>query len=221
MILRIQARSPNDDPALFRFTFGGSYVAIAAEVTNERPVVDDSFEKAKTGVQVNSVGTIVEAQPKRTKPLKPVAERKTEMGVKKELPPISNSTVPSLVPVERATDKSKNEIVAVEESNQKGDVTVVEDIKEIPAKPIARPKRASSGKTSEKIRKPPEVVVAPDPDPLARIQLVIQLKDGRTVERPMSEILTFGVDKGIYTVITKGGKITKYSIFEVAKVTIQ
>jgi hypothetical protein len=46
-------------------------------------------------------------------------------------------------------------------------------------------------------------------------------KDGTTIERPMSEVLRFTVDKGVLTVISKDGRIGRYSILDVAKVTIQ
>jgi len=50
---------------------------------------------------------------------------------------------------------------------------------------------------------------------------VIEMKDGKVVWRPMNEVLKFSVDKGVLTVIAKDGTITRYSIFDVAKVTIQ
>ena len=61
----------------------------------------------------------------------------------------------------------------------------------------------------------------PGQDPLQNINLVILFKDGRTIQRPMSEVFRFSVDKGILTVISKDGTIGRYSILEVAKVTIE
>ncbi len=37
----------------------------------------------------------------------------------------------------------------------------------------------------------------------------------------MSEVLRVGVDKGVLTLITKDGKIARYSILDVAKMTIE
>jgi hypothetical protein len=50
---------------------------------------------------------------------------------------------------------------------------------------------------------------------------VILFKDGSKIERPMNEVLRFSVDRGILTVVSKDGTTAKYSIFEVASVTIQ
>jgi hypothetical protein len=51
--------------------------------------------------------------------------------------------------------------------------------------------------------------------------LVVVLKDGAKIEKPMSEILRVGVDKGVLTVIAKDGTISRYSILDVAKMTIE
>jgi hypothetical protein len=59
------------------------------------------------------------------------------------------------------------------------------------------------------------------PDPLASIRLVVLLKNGETIEKPMSEVQKFSVDKGILTVIAKDGSTARYSILDVAKVTIE
>ena len=56
---------------------------------------------------------------------------------------------------------------------------------------------------------------------LANINLIIQFRDGSKIQRPMSEILKVGVDKGILTVISKDGTIGRYSILDVEKMTIQ
>ena len=59
------------------------------------------------------------------------------------------------------------------------------------------------------------------PDPLADIRLIIQLKDGGVIERRLSEIVKFSVDNGVLTVVAKDGKIVRYSMLLVAKVTIE
>ena len=60
-----------------------------------------------------------------------------------------------------------------------------------------------------------------EPGLLENIRLVVLLKDGGRIERPMSEVVKFGVEKGILTIINKNGSISRYSILDVEKVTIQ
>jgi hypothetical protein len=78
------------------------------------------------------------------------------------------------------------------------------------------PARARRGRTTQPAT--PETKV---PDPLEKVNLVILFKDGKTIQRPMSEVLRFTVDKGVLTVIAKDGSIGRYSILDVAKVTIE
>ena len=75
-------------------------------------------------------------------------------------------------------------------------------------------------KTSPKT-KISEALAEPKLDPLANIRLIVRLKTGEVIERSMSEVQKFSVDKGILVVIGKDGKINRYSILDVAKVTIE
>jgi hypothetical protein len=61
----------------------------------------------------------------------------------------------------------------------------------------------------------------PKVSPLANVNLVILFKDGRKVERPMTQVERFTVDQTTLTVISTNGRIAKFSILEVASVTIQ
>jgi len=53
------------------------------------------------------------------------------------------------------------------------------------------------------------------------VNLVILFKDGSKIERPMTEVLRFTVDRGVLTVISRDGTVGRYSILDVAKVTIE
>jgi hypothetical protein len=59
------------------------------------------------------------------------------------------------------------------------------------------------------------------PAALENIRLIVLFKDGTRIERPMSEVLRVGVDKGVLTVISKDGAIGRYSILDVEKMTIE
>jgi hypothetical protein len=56
---------------------------------------------------------------------------------------------------------------------------------------------------------------------LANVKLVILFKDGTKVERPMTEVFRFTADQTTLTVTLKNGREAKFSILEVASVTIQ
>lgn len=58
-------------------------------------------------------------------------------------------------------------------------------------------------------------------DPMASIRLVIRFKNGGVIERPMSEVSRFTVERAVLTVINKNGSVGRYQMLEVAGVTIE
>lgn len=79
---------------------------------------------------------------------------------------------------------------------------------------------SSRSRASERTR-PAKAKEEPEPDPLASINLVVQFKSGEVLEKRMSEVFKFSIDKGILVVILKDGSVTRYPIIEVAKLTIE
>jgi hypothetical protein len=217
LVLRVEGRSPNDDPAEFRIKFGGSFIAITGQKTEDAPTVARTQSINESGIRVNSVGTIVEVVPK-PKPPKAVAVKEEE-PVAAAVEPESDKTEPDEKPsAEKETPPTKKVVVT-------SDVATVFSKKPKAVKPKAPPRTAA--KPPVKTRKttaPPKAEKIPEepkPDPLASIFLVVELKNGDILERPMSEVARFSVDKGVLTVVGKDGKTTRYSILDVSKVTIQ
>ncbi|HRH43714.1 MAG TPA: hypothetical protein PKY82_18935 [Pyrinomonadaceae bacterium] len=56
---------------------------------------------------------------------------------------------------------------------------------------------------------------------LENIKLVVLFKDGATIERPLNEVLRFGVDKGVLTIVSKDGSIGRYSILDITKISVE
>ena len=200
LLLRIQGRTPNDDAASFQIKFGGSFVALKGKAAMEldAPTVDSDV----TGkVRVNSVGTIIET-PEIEKPVakneEAVATRSTEL----EMVPVT----PKVKPKKPAKIKP-----------EKVEVAVTEPAKE------KKPEVESTETKPQTGRKKPEPKKKGEsqPDPLANVRLVVIFKNGDRLERPLTEVLKFSVDKGILTVIAKDGTIRRYSMVDVAKVTIE
>lgn len=235
MILRIEGRTPGDDAATFQIKFAGSFVALQPRKEVAPPTVAVTEAVDDSPVSVNTVGTIV---PKPPRAKKVVAKRTTS-----KKPPVNDS------PAEPSPEK--NPAPPTEETGKSEDTTapkpvvVVEDFPGVseeaarvrkPVDTAAKPKNArttrtrttrtttSKAKTKPKAENKPKAETAteePAVDPLASIRLVVELKDGTTIEKPMNTVLRFGVDKGVLTVIGKDGSIVRYPVLEVAKVTMQ
>lgn len=258
LILRIEGRSPNDDPATFKLKFAGSFVA-AVDTGEQQPDLPEVKVENDSGVRVNSVGTIIAVTPKPKRTPKPVgtaaakpvkttepekrsdedvSEKKDEVVEKKDS---GSDTASEKVKTEPRSEPKRVEVV-VSENIPEGKTDVP-----APKQPLStrtgsrrRPvtKKVATGTVTEtpgatEGSKPPTTsataartrrirpATPKEPNPLENIHLVIVFKDGRTIEKPMSEVLRFSVDNGILTVISKNGTIGRYPIGEVLKTTIE
>ena len=222
LLLRVEGRPPGDDPATFRIKFAGSFVALKPTKAPELVKPVSTSKKDETGVHVNSVGTIIDVKPKQA----PVKNVETDKAKSAETPP---------------KDVKANEAKAKESSanTAKKPVVVVSDLpiptaktepirkpvepapKTVATRPVKPKNTDTSAKPNKKPVEPPAKTEEKKPDPLADIRLIIQLKDGGVIERRLSEIVKFSVDNGVLTVVAKDGKIVRYSMLLVAKVTIE
>jgi len=163
---------------------------------------------------------------------------------------VDEKKVSTEVPDETKADEKKvtPEIPDEKKADEKLEVVVTDPLpKAEAAKPTSTAKRTTPrnrtarGSTPKKVETPIESPAtveksAGDPvetrvektsnseskaDPLANVQLVILFKDGRKIERPLTEVFKFSVDRGVLTVTAKDGRTGKYQMVDVAKVTIQ
>lgn len=247
LLLRIEGKTPTDDPATYRIKFAGSFRPLAASSVAE---VSDPVVKSRTNdseIKVNSVGTIIEVKPKPTptpravlpKPEKvpgrvPVAGRDDDRAPSAEMPKPD-------VTVDSTVAKNEKPVVVVtepdfpnpDEPEPKPEPKPETDR---PGKPARKPKTTAPAKkpvekkSAEKVdkepsEKPKSDANSPpkplDPAELADIKLVILFKDGKKIERQMSEVIRFGVDRGVLTVVARDGDIARYSMLDVEKITIE
>jgi hypothetical protein len=268
LILRVEGRTPNDDPATFRIKFAGSFQALGENEQPDAPDEPKVASRSDSDVRVNSVGTIIQVKPKST-PRETVAETKqikksvADETKAEESKKVNSEDVVQQISVETNTEKSviaetnvkdKNERnIEVSEAGNKIEVSVtenaspqiekqsenieranpaVEEVKEPniskteTIKPEGTAKTTGTTKNSRGLkrdaaRKARDAKTAELNVALENIRLVVVLKDGAKIEKPMSEILRVGVDKGVLTVIAKDGTISRYSILDVAKMTIE
>jgi hypothetical protein len=241
LLLRVQGRSPGDDDAIVRLKFAGSFVASKLDDT-DIPAVPKVESRADSNVRVNSVGTILEVIPKATPT--PVAERLEEAPEPHE----ARSTTAAKKddePEERKVEAEEAKTVQVVVTDP-----VVAEKKDDLAKPAATPRnrnrrRATTApanaaptvenpdeKKAETDRPTPAKARAnrrsvrtkaatPKVDPMTGINLVIYFKDGSRIDRPMTEVLRFSVERAVLTVISKNGTIGRYNMTEVSRVSIE
>ncbi len=167
---------------------------------------------------------------KADEPEKPVSEKVVAKPVLVITDPVGKDDEPKKLP---ATPVRKTNRVGTRAARS-GKGTVKVDGKdrsaktETPAEPaetIAKDRGneppAGFRTLTDKRRKAAKPPAEPKADPLESIHLVIRFKDGRSIEKKMSEVFKFSVDKGILTVVLKDGSITRHPIIDVARVTIE
>lgn len=226
LILRIQGRSPNDLSATYQISFGGGFSAIIGEENPKAPVIDSSVSGE---VAVNSVGTILPQPKKESTRIEPPKTAETAPDVEKVVEAESNKVAAA----EKETPKKEAEEAKAEptrpakrKTKRRAEVVITESIeptKETAAKaaekkPEKRPKRSAK---KEKKPEPPKTESSPPADPLANVKLVILFKNGEKVEIGMPDLMKFTVDRGQLLVMRKTGSIDRYSMLDVAKVTIE
>jgi len=230
LILRIEGRSPNDDPATFQIKFAGSF--IAEKSSSEDKDTPQVKTETQGEVRVNSVGTIIETKPKPT-PKTAETKQETQTTTKTEVSKQETKTSEKENKVVNGEEKPKLEVVVTENLEKpKEEKTVekaevkpkeenkTEEVKVEKSAEITEEKSETKESKTDETKKEEENVKT-EVSPLANIKLTVIFKDGRKIERPMSEILNVNVDKGMLTIIQKDGSIGRYSILEIVEFTIR
>lgn len=193
------------------------------------PVVETPEEKKVDPETVAKTEEKTESKPAEAEKSEPSIETKPKTGLEVV---VTDPTASVEKPVAKKTETSARRRTATRRQSSKKQVekSAEEPAAEVPkTEPEKAPEKAAEEKppsfktltNSRRSRSATKPSAEPKPDPLASINLVIQLKDGNAIEKKMSEVFKFSVDKGILTVILKDGTINKYTITDVAKVTIE
>lgn len=239
LLLRIQGRSPGDDDASVRIKFAGSFAASKLD-DSSNPAVPTIEREAESNIRVNSVGTILEVIPKATPT--PDSQRLEEApepheariaAAKKE----ETREEPKVEPEEAKEAKAVQLVVTdpvVEEKKEEAAKPVTGSrnrnrrrVAATPAKVVPAPENTKEGKaetppkTSANRRTATAKTPTPKVDPMVGINLVIYFKDGSQINRPMTEVLRFSVERAVLTVISKNGTIGRYNMTEVSRVSIE
>jgi hypothetical protein len=215
LILRVEGRTPNDDPADYRISFSGVFKPLAASSVPKNPgdpkvTGTDAAEGAVA--RVSSVGTIIE----EIKPPPP-----------KEEPP--KATVAKNTPKEKPRNSPTANTRPKPASGNTGEIRAKTVEKPKTAPPAAntaspggkKPTTTAAAKPKPK-PKPPAAAAStkPAPDPLASVFLVIRLKDDTVLRYAMNIVERVNVTEGVLTVMLKNGGILRRSLLDIAEMKI-
>src|ERR1043165_6929884 len=193
LMLRVEARSPNDDQGTYRLFFGGSFQPIVggpdvAEV--ETP--SEPAEGRRTGKRVSSTGARL-PEPEPT----PVTE-------------VATAPTPEPTPEAKAVESPSPEAEA-----EKPPTTRTTRGRSPAARRPAPKVRETPAPVEEPKPTPPA-----EPEPEVGPRLVIETNDGTLINRAMSTVKRVTVENGQVVIVGKNGKIDRILLINVVRMSI-
>lgn len=235
LILRVEARSPNDDEGIYRIRFGGSFEPVpgndpVVEANDQTPEPSNVASRAGSR-RVSSVGARIEEPPAA---VEEIAAAPTPEPTPEEV------AVPTPTPEPPTTAEPATRAPEPEPRRRRGRVPPV---RRRPAPPPAKTdEQASAEATTEEkasggsepeapvpasrragrrgsINRPTEQI--PVREPPIGPRLVIQLLDGTNIERFMSTIRRVTVENNQIVVVRRDGVIERTRMSEVLRMAIE
>lgn len=231
LILRVQGRTPGDEPATYKITFSGAFRAISAAAGSAMPRAPEpkvSASQTGEGLRATSTGQIVE-KPKPTptptpKPVatpKPVPARTPRPDVAKNTPPKETKPkVPSAADngaAERAEEaKRRAEERRLENERRAAERREAAERKKADDAVKKAEREAAAGATP--LKKPP--AKPPADSPSEPMFLLVEMKDGTKLRYAMSDVFTFSVDNGSVKIVLKNGRLINRRLLDVKEIKI-
>jgi hypothetical protein len=225
LILRVQARSPNDDEGIYQIRFGGSFEPIAAPLVAEAEKPESTIElstgSAKKGRRVTSAGARINEPappPEEVAVVPPAPTPSPEATPAESTEPAPVRATPNRRGRGRAaarrTPAPRPELTTPNKETKPAEVKEPEKVAGEPEP--ARPARRS-GKRG--VRTP--AITPVEPEPPTGPRLVLELLDGTRSERFMSTIRRVTIENNQIVVTGKDGKIARTRMSEVLRMTIE
>ncbi|HEV8368734.1 MAG TPA: hypothetical protein VGQ39_12350, partial [Pyrinomonadaceae bacterium] len=246
LILRIEARSPNDDEGTYQLSFRGTFEPIVGgpeiagtetSVTEPRPLVSNRGTKRVSSVgarlpepepPVTEVATAPSTTPEPTNAVKPTeTELPAPVPEKEEVTP--KSTVSRTPPRSRRPAGRRTSPSTIPKPKETETETAVaktpkatEEVGEASESP--KPKPSTRTTTRRGATSPPATKPKPDTEPVAEPEsgprLVIETNNGTLINRSMSTIRRVMVENGQVIVVGKDGRVDRLRLIDVVRMSI-
>jgi hypothetical protein len=225
-ILRVEARSPNDEEGIYHVRFGGSFAPFSGGIpVAENTEAESESDSTRGTKRLSSVGAtiaepVVETPPAaETKPDENTAEKPAEDTTAAKKPSAKARPTRSTArntrrrtPPPAKPKPAKADTEAAKTSETKTEETKAGE----PKTEAGEEKSPSDSAKSETPAKPNAQEV-----PLPGAHLIIESKDGTKIDRPMSTIRRVVVEGGMIVVVSKTGKIERIPMSAVARMAIE
>jgi hypothetical protein len=220
LILRIEARTPNDDNGLYRITFAGTFEALPQSLVAGAETEPGEFEissSRQTGRRVSSVGArIYEPEPVP----KEVAAAPTPEATTEATP----TETPEEKPAEAATIATEPERPPARTTPpRRGGRRSRSRQPAAGAVPKVNGKsgNVTTGRTTTSSRNSRSDVEQPvEPEPEVGPRLVIETADGTLIDKSMTTVRRVMIENGWVVVVGKDGRVQRIMLSQVVKMSI-
>lgn len=235
LILRVEARTPGDEPGTYHIRFGGTFERFSGGIPVAEASSSESEETTeKSGAnRLSSVGATIprppsesvetaEAKPSPSPTPEIVAEKPAEeTGAAKKTtastsrrttsrPPPRRGTRPA--PKQTSSTKKTETAARIEPPKTETETAKTETEKPSEEKPAVTEKPAETAPSSAKTK---------TQDALPAARLIIEEKDGTRIDRPMSTVRRVTIEGNAIVIILKTGKIERIAMADVARMSIE
>lgn len=232
LILRVEARTPNDEEGTYHVRFGGSFAPFSGgiPVAENAEAESDSAAPTRGTKRLSSVGATIAEPVVETPPV--TAEPK----------PAENAAKKPAEETEAAKKAAAGKAKPTRSTARNSRVRTPRPARPKPAKPNTEPAKNSETKTeeakTEEAKKeagageekaaPADTAKSETPAKpnvqevqLPGAHLIIESKDGTKIDRPMSTVRRVVVEGGLIIIVLKTGKIERIPMSAVARMAIE
>ena len=222
LILRVEARTPNDDEGTYHIRFGGSFAPFSSGIPvaeNAEPQ-EDSTRPDRGGKRLSSVGATIAQPVVETPP--PTVETKPPAETEKPATDTAAAKKPAR-PTRPAGRNSRGRArPAPKPATPDTKTAKTSGEKTEGAKPEAAKKEAGEEKPETAISEKTEAAKPSTQElPQPGAHLIIESKDGTKIDRPMSTVRRVVVEGGMIVVVLKTGKIERIPMSTVTRMAIE
>jgi hypothetical protein len=213
LILRVEARTPNDDPGVYRITFGGTFQAFSGGIPVAEPAEETAEASPTSGRgnnRLSSVGATIN---------EPAAKVKEEKApeVAAETPPEKKPAPRKTTPAPRRTDTNRTGRRSARPTRPKPAPN--ETAKSKPAEQTSEENKAPTEVEEKSGEKPP--TEKPATQEVGGQHLIIERTDGTRIDRPMSTVRRVIVEGNAIVVILKSGRVDRIPMSLVIRMAIE
>jgi hypothetical protein len=218
VILRVEARTPNDDAGTYRITLGGAFQPFSGgiPVAENVPAETEPDKRDENVQRLSSVGATIPRPPgevavEEPKPAETPVEKPAE---EKPVTPAPSARRNTTRTPPRRNPRGRTPPRTTRTAPPKTETTKTET--EQPKAEEEKPPTADERKTEEKpaTQKPPQ-----ETPPGAR--LIIEQTNGTRIDRPMSTVRRIIVETNVIVIVLKTGRTERIPMSSVARMAIE